>query len=220
MKNIKLYFGKGDKNNIFIVFTVMIIAGLMTFTLISCGTSSDKGKNAEASTQVVTDAEGETVVISVDKDGETIVYETDKSGKIKESSKMTVKSDGKTVKNTTKSAAATDKTSVQTSTTKSTQTQKTTEAQSVCYISIDGYCSGKSITVQSGDSVYSILKRSGASVSGSSSYVKGINGLYEFDKGPQSGWKYSVNGSTPSVGCGSYKVKAGDNIRWYYVTSY
>lgn len=218
MKNMKAYLGKGNKNSIFIVLAVMIIAGLMTFTLISCGTSNDKDKNAEASTQIVTDAEGESVVISVDKDGETIVYETDKSGKIKESRKTTDKYDGKTAKNTTKSAAASDKTSVQTSTAK--PTQKPTEAQSVCYISIDGYCSGKSITVQSGDSVYSILKRSGASVSGSSSYVKGINGLYEFDKGPQSGWKYSVNGSTPGVGCGSYKVKAGDNIRWYYVTSY
>lgn len=99
-------------------------------------------------------------------------------------------------------------------------TTKATEAAKVCYISIDGYCSGKSITLQGGDTAYSILRRACDNVEGSGSYVSAINGLREGDKGSQSGWMYSVNGYTPNVSCGSYGVGEGDSISWYYVTSY
>jgi len=47
-------------------------------------------------------------------------------------------------------------------------------------------------------------------------YVKAINNIYEMDYGPFSGWRYSVNGDFPNVGCGSYKIQAGDVIEWIY----
>lgn len=47
-------------------------------------------------------------------------------------------------------------------------------------------------------------------------YIEGINYLYEFDGGPQSGWMYSVNGQFPNYGCSSYKIKDGDEIVWAY----
>lgn len=47
-------------------------------------------------------------------------------------------------------------------------------------------------------------------------YVQGINNIYEFDFGELSGWGYYVNGVSPSVGCGEYKVKDGDKIEWLY----
>lgn len=47
-------------------------------------------------------------------------------------------------------------------------------------------------------------------------YIKGINQLYEFDCGDESGWMYSVNGKEPDVGCSQYKVKKNDNIVFYY----
>lgn len=47
-------------------------------------------------------------------------------------------------------------------------------------------------------------------------YIKGINQLYEFDCGDESGWMYSVNGKEPDVGCGQYKVKKNDNIVFFY----
>lgn len=47
-------------------------------------------------------------------------------------------------------------------------------------------------------------------------YVKGINNLYEFDRGGTSGWKYSVNGEFPNKSCGAYSVKKGDIIEWKY----
>ena len=35
-------------------------------------------------------------------------------------------------------------------------------------------------------------------------YVEGINQLYEFDCGKNSGWMYSVNGEYPNYGASSY----------------
>ena len=48
-------------------------------------------------------------------------------------------------------------------------------------------------------------------------YVRGINGLNEFDRGPQSGWKYKVNGTFPSASAGTYKVNNGDKVEWIYI---
>lgn len=47
-------------------------------------------------------------------------------------------------------------------------------------------------------------------------YIEGINYLYEFDGGPQSGWMYKVNGWFPNYGCSSYYLKDGDMIVWCY----
>lgn len=51
-------------------------------------------------------------------------------------------------------------------------------------------------------------------------YIKGIGNLYEFDCGNESGWKYTVNGVLPGVGCSSYTVKTGDKIVFYYDYQY
>lgn len=53
-----------------------------------------------------------------------------------------------------------------------------------------------------------------------SSYLKGMNYLYEFDAGPNSGWMYNVNGRVPNKGCNSYYLNGGEDILWYYVISY
>ena len=47
-------------------------------------------------------------------------------------------------------------------------------------------------------------------------YIEGINHLYEFDGGSESGWMYRVNGRYPDYGCSSYKLKDGDSIVWAY----
>ncbi len=77
-----------------------------------------------------------------------------------------------------------------------------------------------------GDSVFDILARvtrSGgipmefsSSAGFGSKYVEGINSLYEFDCGSNSGWVYFVNGVRPSVGCDKTPVNPGDDVRWYY----
>jgi hypothetical protein len=47
-------------------------------------------------------------------------------------------------------------------------------------------------------------------------YVEGINNLYEKDYGDLSGWMYFVNGESPQIGCGNYKLSDGDEIVWCY----
>ena len=81
------------------------------------------------------------------------------------------------------------------------------------------------IEVNSSSTAYSVLrelaKQNGKSIStkgfGSTVYVSGIDGLKEFDHGPSSGWMYKVNGIPPNIGAGAYRLKAGDQVIWYYV---
>lgn len=47
-------------------------------------------------------------------------------------------------------------------------------------------------------------------------YIEGINHLYEFDCGSESGWMYKVNGWFPNYGCSSYTLADGDTIEWLY----
>lgn len=47
-------------------------------------------------------------------------------------------------------------------------------------------------------------------------YIEGINNLYEFDCGEQSGWMYKVDGWFPNYGCSKYVLKGGDTIVWCY----
>ena len=47
-------------------------------------------------------------------------------------------------------------------------------------------------------------------------YIEGINHLYEFDCGFESGWMYKVNGWFPNYGCSAYELKGGEEIVWTY----
>ncbi|MBO7353213.1 MAG: DUF4430 domain-containing protein [Lachnospiraceae bacterium] len=47
-------------------------------------------------------------------------------------------------------------------------------------------------------------------------YISGINHIYEYEYGELSGWMYYVNGEAPSVGCGDYILKDGDEVAWLY----
>lgn len=85
---------------------------------------------------------------------------------------------------------------------------------------------GEQVQLKDGDTASSVLKRVAKAHrlayeirgSGAMTYVEGVDGLYEFDDGPTSGWKYRVNGAVPDVGAGVYKLKPGDRLEWYYVT--
>ena len=47
-------------------------------------------------------------------------------------------------------------------------------------------------------------------------YVEGINHLYEFDCGFESGWMYKVDSWFPNYGCSAYELQGGEEIFWYY----
>ena len=91
----------------------------------------------------------------------------------------------------------------------------------------DAILNSEKVGLQENDSVFSLLVRITKekkihldfSGSGESAYVKGINNIYAFDEGPESGWIYRVNGSSPSKGCGAYELEAGDVVEWRYSTN-
>lgn len=83
--------------------------------------------------------------------------------------------------------------------------------------------SSTTVTLNEGETAYSLLVRQlGSKVvsggSGDSVYIRSIDGLAEMDRGKDSGWMYSVNGSYPKTSAGSYKLSSGDVLAWRYTT--
>ena len=82
------------------------------------------------------------------------------------------------------------------------------------------------VSFSEGETVFNVLQRACAAAGIAleyswtpmygSYYIEGINNLYEFDCGEQSGWMYKVNGWFPNYGCSSYTLKDGDIIVWCY----
>ena len=82
------------------------------------------------------------------------------------------------------------------------------------------------ISFTDGESAFDVLKRAcklaGIQIEYSwtpmynSYYVEGINNLYEFDCGAESGWMYKVNGWFPNYGSSSYILEDGDVMVWTY----
>ncbi|MBO4501025.1 MAG: DUF4430 domain-containing protein [Clostridia bacterium] len=79
---------------------------------------------------------------------------------------------------------------------------------------------------ESGGTVYDLLidaaRLNGVAldVSGAGAfvYVRGIDYLYEREHGDLSGWVYTVNGVSASVGCALYELSDGDVVEWFYTT--
>lgn len=94
----------------------------------------------------------------------------------------------------------------------------------VAHIYIKGYkgiiLDESNVEIKRGDTVLSftkrILDRHNISYEDRSGYIASIDGQGEFDKGPDSGWMYSVNGKFPDVGAGQVRINNGDNISWLY----
>lgn len=86
----------------------------------------------------------------------------------------------------------------------------------------------KEYVLREGDTVFDLLQRAtryhkiqmefqGANDNiFKSAYIQGINYLYEFSAGANSGWMYEVNASFPDVGVSRYKLKDGDDIQFHY----
>ena len=93
------------------------------------------------------------------------------------------------------------------------------------HIPADGVLLAEStFPIAEGDTVYTILTDAARSYgilmesSGANGlmYIHGIGNIYEFDFGDLSGWIYSVNGESASVGCDQRIVTDGDRIEWHY----
>jgi hypothetical protein len=81
-----------------------------------------------------------------------------------------------------------------------------------------------SIDVPEGTSVRTVFTRAMSAHSVpytiSGGYVVEIDGLAEFDGGPNAGWMYLVNGAHPGVGIGSCVVHDGDEVAFHYSGDY
>lgn len=81
------------------------------------------------------------------------------------------------------------------------------------------------VNFNEGETVFDLLKKASqlnniqlefSSSALNTSYVEGINQLYEFDLGQFSGWQYKINGEFQSYGSSSVKAKNDDKIEWIY----
>lgn len=139
----------------------------------------------------------------------------------------------KSTGSTTASTAGTKATAKKSTTKHKSTTSHATAA--TCSIAVHGpiksgnkiVMSSSSATIHEGDTVASVLVRVAKAKhvalsyqgSGGSVYVRGIAGLFEFDKGSGSGWLYAVNGKFPGYSSGKYHVKKGDRIQWLYTVN-
>ncbi len=92
------------------------------------------------------------------------------------------------------------------------------------------WLSSQAVTVKSDATVYhafvEALDKAGMSQTGAAGgYVKSITNkdgvtLAEKDKGPNSGWMYTVNGKLPNVPLTSYSLSDGDTVLWYYTSDW
>lgn len=95
------------------------------------------------------------------------------------------------------------------------------------FVPVDGtVLAATTVEFSDGETVFDVLSRACAEhgiqleysytpVYGSY-YIEGIDNLYEFDCGPQSGWTYQVNSYPPVYGSSGYVVSDGDAIVWRY----
>lgn len=201
---------------------------ILIFTLIfaACGKKSTPEESVGEEKE---DSIGDNIVDEDEKKEEPIDVknETDKPTKedksLDASVQSTVKDSNNTVSNTSKNQSKDNN--------KTIATVKDNKKPTVT-ISIVGpkdvgtILESTSVEIEDGFTVFDVLKKvtkdkkiqmefSGRK---SNVYVQGINNIYEFDNGPESGWIYRVNDNIPQVSCGGYSIKENDNIEWLYTT--
>lgn len=94
------------------------------------------------------------------------------------------------------------------------------------YVPPDGMiASDVTVSFDDGDTVFDVLKKTCtanniqleySSTLASDVYIEGIDNLYEFDCGKESGWMFYVNGKSSGVSCSAYKLSDNDKIEWRY----
>ncbi|MEH7120886.1 DUF4430 domain-containing protein [Neobacillus vireti] len=151
------------------------------------------------------------------------------------STKTTASASAKTTSTTTsKTASTTPSTTPSTTTTNTTPAPKpaATASKPVTAVTLSitgpkdrGTILGASkVNIQDGYTIFDVVKQAAkakgivvdSTGSGASTYIQGIDNIYEFDYGAKSGWMFKQNGATITKSVGVIKVKAGDRIECYY----
>ena len=104
---------------------------------------------------------------------------------------------------------------------------RTLDKEKAPYVPKDGVILPKTqVSFAQGDTAFDVLQRVSTAADiqleyswtpmYNSYYIEGINHLYEFDCGPESGWMYKVDEWFPNYGCSSYTLQNGQDIVWCY----
>ena len=216
-------------------YMVWLISALMAVSMTACSNAQKKDTKDQA--QITTAAkENETQTEAA----KTTSKKEKKNEKKKDKKKTTKTKNTKEKTTKTKNRKETTKTTTASKNESTAQTaeNQTTEAkqeqscefliscktvlsnksalQSNYQVPSGGKIYEKKMEFQEGDTVMDVLKRTGVDIDVSKGYVAGIDGLYEFDCGKNSGWMYRVNGKFPNYMAGKCKLHDGDKVEWLY----
>ena len=216
-------------------YMVWLISALMAVSMTACSNTQKKDTKDQA--QITTAAkENETQTEAA----KTTSKKEKKNEKKKDKKKTTKTKNTKEKTTKTKNTKETTKTTTASKNESTAQTaeNQTTEAkqeqscefliscktvlsnksalQSNYQVPSGGKIYEKKMEFEEGDTVMDVLKRTGVDIDVSKGYVAGIDGLYEFDCGKNSGWMYRVNGKFPNYMAGKCKLHDGDKVEWLY----
>ena len=205
-------------------YMVWLISALMAVSMTACSNAQKKDTKDQA--QITTAAkENETQTEAAKTTSKK------KTTKTKNTKEKTTKT--KNTKETTKTTTASkNESTVQTAENQTTEAKQEQSCefliscktvlsnksalQSNYQVPSGGKIYEKKMEFEEGDTVMDVLKRTGVDIDVSKGYVAGIDGLYEFDCGKNSGWMYRVNGKFPNYMAGKCKLHDGDKVEWLY----
>ena len=205
-------------------YMVWLISALMAVSMTACSNTQKKDTKDQA--QITTAAKENETQTEAAKT--TSKKKTTKTKNTKEKTTKT-KNTKETTKTTTASKNESTAQTAENQTTEAKQEQscefliscKTvlsnkSALQSNYQVPSGGKIYEKKMEFEEGDTVMDVLKRTGVDIDVSKGYVAGIDGLYEFDCGKNSGWMYRVNGKFPNYMAGKCKLHDGDKVEWLY----
>ena len=209
-------------------YMVWLISALMVVSMTACSNTQKKDTKDQAQ---ITTAEKEKATQT--EAAKTTSKKEKKNEKKKVKKKKTKEKTTKNTKETTKTTTASkNESTVQTAENQTTEAKQEQSCefliscktvlsnksalQSNYQVPAGGKIYEKKMEFEEGDTVMDVLKRTGVDIDISKGYVAGIDGLYEFDCGKNSGWMYRVNGKFPNYMAGKCKLHDGDKVEWLY----
>ena len=215
-------------------YMVWLISALMAVSMTACSNAQkkdtkDQAQITTAAKENATQTEAAKTISKKEKNEKK--KDKKKSQKSKKNSKKTKNSTAKK-KETSTTTASKNESTVQTAENQTTEAKQEQSCefliscktvlsnksalQSNYQVPSGGKIYEKKMEFEEGDTVMDVLKRTGVDIDVSKGYVAGIDGLYEFDCGKNSGWMYRVNGKFPNYMAGKCKLHDGDKVEWLY----
>ena len=217
-------------------YMVWLISALMAVSMTACSNAQkkdtkDQAQITTAAKENATQTEAAKTTSKKEKKNEK-KKDKKKSQKSKKNSKKTKSSTAKKKETTKTTTASKNESTVQTAENQTTEAKQEQSCefliscktvlsnksalQSNYQVPAGGKIYEKKMEFEEGDTVMDVLKRTGVDIDISKGYVAGIDGLYEFDCGKNSGWMYRVNGKFPNYMAGKCKLHDGDKVEWLY----